>query len=187
MYFRVEFSFLSHISRGAVQFTSNGVLLHLPKSKTDQFRQGKNIAISPANDAACPVAALQLLFQKYPRSDTEPLFSRTLGPFNKQWIAEKLTSTLLKAGHDPTTYSGHSFRRGAANSAIAAGIPIDDVKKMGRWKSNAVEKYLTQASADTLLFAANKRLQLAPSNSQNTLLTTPPQQPWFLSSARGRS
>jgi hypothetical protein len=138
-----ELSFITHISRGAVHFTNDGVLLYLPKSKTDQFRQGNNIAISPANDIGCPVTALRRLFQKYPKPNSEPLFSRILGPFNKQWITDNLTSTLLKAGYDPTIYSGHSFRRGAANSAVAAGIPTEEIKKMGRWKSNAFDKYLT--------------------------------------------
>jgi hypothetical protein len=86
---------------------------------------------------------------------------------------ENLTSTLLKASYDPTTYSGHSFWRWAANSAIAAGIPTEEIKKMGRWKSTAFDKYLTQTSTDTLLFAANKLLRLAPSNSKNTLVLTP--------------
>jgi hypothetical protein len=67
---------LTHLSRGSVQFRDKGVLLHLPKSKTDQFRKGNDIAISPSGDSTCPVAALQLLFKKYPKSDpTSPLFS----------------------------------------------------------------------------------------------------------------
>jgi hypothetical protein len=171
-----KLSFLTHISRGSIQFKSDGVLLHLPKSKTDQFRKGSNIAISPSNDAACAVAALRLLFQRYPKPDNEPLFSRTLGPFDKKWIADNLTSSLVKAGMDPTAYSGHSFRRGATNSAVTAGIPLADVGKMGRWKSNAIERYITPASNEILLFAANKQLQLAPSNSANPLHPTPPQQ-----------
>jgi hypothetical protein len=79
--------------------------------------------ISAADDAGCPVATLQPLFQKYPNPDSERLFARTLDLVNKQWISDKFTSTRLKAGYNPTTYLGHSFRRGAANSAIAAGAP----------------------------------------------------------------
>jgi hypothetical protein len=35
-------------------------------------------------------------------------------------------------------FSGHSLRRGAAISAAAAGIPREDIKTLGRWKSDAV-------------------------------------------------
>jgi integrase len=180
-----ELSFLTHVSRGSITFKNDGAVLHLPKSKTDQFRKGCDIAIAPANDAACAVAALRILFQRYPRHDNEPLFARTLGPFDKRWIADNLTSSLLKAGLDPTAYSGHSFRRGATNSAVAAGIPLADISKLGRWKSTAIERYITPASSEMLLFAANKQLQLAPSNSANPLHPTPPER--SSTSTRGSS
>jgi hypothetical protein len=108
-----------------------------------------------------------------PQPDDEPLFSRILGPFNQQWITDNLTLSLVKAGIDPTAYSGHSFRRGATNSAVTAGIPLVDVEKIGRWKPKAIERYTTPASNEILLFASNKQLQLARSNSANPLYSTP--------------
>jgi hypothetical protein len=148
--------FLSLISRGSVNFTDDGIVLNLPKPKTDQYHQGQNITISPVGDLACPVTALQTLFHKDPQPTTAPLFSRTSSAaFNKQWLTQKLNFS-LQAGYNPATYSGHSFRTGATNSPISAGIPLANIKKMGGWKSNAVEKYMTKESTNTLLFAANK-------------------------------
>jgi hypothetical protein len=40
------------------------------------------------------------------------------------------------------TYSGHSFRRGAATSAKAAGVPDTEIQLLGRWTSNAYQTYI---------------------------------------------
>jgi hypothetical protein len=149
----------THVSRKSVRFTPEGAIIHLPKSKTDQVRQGTNLTLSFATDASCPVQALRRLFDKYPRPDSDPLFTRSLGPFNKRWFSENITSSLFKAGvPNSSKYSGHSFRRGAANTAIAVGLSLDEVKTLGRWKSDAAKAYLTTKSTDKLKFAINKRL-----------------------------
>ena len=41
-------------------------------------------------------------------------------------------------------YDTHSFRIGRATDLFKAGVHIDDIKQLGRWKSNAVYKYLRQ-------------------------------------------
>ena len=164
---------LTSLSRGSIKFVDQGVLLHLPMSKTDQFRVGHDIPLSPSGDPCCPVRTLRILFERYPKPATDPLFSTSCGPFNKKWFTDNLTRSLLKAGIDPTTYSGHSFRRGAANSAVAAGIPRDEVKGMGRWKSDAVARYFSKSTTQAQLFSANRRLHVAPSSSTSTLRCTP--------------
>jgi hypothetical protein len=164
---------LTSLSRGSIKFVNQGVLLHLHMSKTDQFRVGHDIPLSPSGDFCCPVRALRTLFEHYPRSGTDPLFSTSCGPFNKKWFMDKLTKALLKAGIDPTTYTGHSFRPSAANTAVAAGIPRDEVKGMGRWKSDAVDRYFSTSTTQAQLFSANRRLHVAPSSSMSTLTFAP--------------
>ena len=41
-------------------------------------------------------------------------------------------------------YDTHSFRIGRATDLFKHGMPIEDIKQLGRWKSNAVYKYLRQ-------------------------------------------
>ena len=102
----------SHISRQSVKFTVDGVVIHLSKSKTDQFGKGTDLTLSYSNDAACPVRALRRLFNRYPRSPSNPLFARAIGPFNKCWFSENIQSSLLKAGvPNSSKYSGHSERQ----------------------------------------------------------------------------
>ena len=153
---------LTHVSRKSVTFTPEGVIIHLPKSKTDQIRAGVNLTLSFANDTSCPVQALRHLFKTYPKPDSALLFARSIGAFNKRWFSENITTTILKAGiPNASKYSGHSFRRGAANTAIGAGLSFDELKTLGRWQSNAAKAYLTTKSTDKLKFAINKRLHVA--------------------------
>jgi hypothetical protein len=67
------------------------------------------------------------------------LFCRVFGTFDRKWILSKISQALLFAGINPKGFSGHSFRRGAANSALQAGIPKTDIMQMGRWKSDSIE------------------------------------------------
>ena len=43
---------------------------------------------------------------------------------------------------DKGSYNTHSFRIGAATSAIEAGISDVQVKMLGRWKSDAYQRYV---------------------------------------------
>jgi len=151
-------SSLQFLSRGSVQFVTNGVLLRLPASKTDPFRKGVTIPLSPSHDSTCPVATLHLLFQRYPKPLGEPLFSRSYGPFNRNWALRRMSQALLFGGFNPRGFSGHSFRRGAANSAEKAGISRTDIMRMGRWKSDAVERYFSESSNTSLLFSLSRQL-----------------------------
>jgi len=161
-------SHLFYLSRGSVQFQQGSISVHLPSSKTDPFRQGISIPLASSSDISCPVAALTLLFCRYPsRSSTDPLFSRTLGPFNQSWVISRLHTALLAAGIDPTGYSGHSFRRGAANSAVTAGISKSGIMELGRWKSDAVDRYFSSSTTNSTRLALSHRLHshLGPSTS----------------------
>ena len=165
-------SFLLHFSRGSVQFVHDGILLHLPSSKSDPFRKGVSIPLSKSSDTTCPVSALQLLFQRYPKPNQNPLFCRTQGAFDRKWILSKISQTLLLAGINPKGYSGHSFRRGAANSALKAGISRTDIMQMGRWKSDSIDRYFSASANHTLLFSLSKKLHTHPGPS-SSILTSP--------------
>jgi hypothetical protein len=167
-------SSLTHISRQSITFAPEGALLYLPKSKTDQFRQGHTIALAYSHDEVCPVMALRTLFTKYPKPDSDPLFTKLIGQFNKRWLAQSLSKCLRKAGYDPTHYTGHSFRRGAASTALEAGVSHDDIKMLGRWKSDAVNKYFSDQSRMKAQFDVNRKLHLAPSGRKSSLILRTP-------------
>jgi len=150
----------THLSRHSVLFKSDSTLaLHLPYSKTDPFRRGVTIQLARAPDISCPVAALSSLFQRFPTSSpTAPLFSRLSGPFSSAWVIDRLRALLLAAGIDPTGYSGHSFRRGAASTAMDMGLSKQEIRTLGRWHSDALDRYISPATAESNLLSLSARL-----------------------------
>jgi integrase len=158
-------SSIYRLTRSSVQFVNEGVILHLPASKTDPFRKGVSIPLSSSNDETCPVTALRTLFHRYPKPPSSPLFSRLCGPFNRQWALRKISQGLLFAGINPKGFTGHSFRRGAANSAFKAGISKADIMRMGRWKSDSIDRYFSAATTTTHLFSLSKQLHANPDPS----------------------
>ena len=163
-------SHLIQLSRGSIQFTSDGnALLHLPASKTDQFRQGTIIPLAASHDSTCPVSALKTLFHRYPNKNIDPLFTRVIGSFDGTWLIQRLHSLLRAAGINPDGFSGHSFRRGAANSALQAGISKQDIKTMGRWKSDAIDRYFSAATQTQHLLTLSKQLHSRPGPSISTV------------------
>jgi hypothetical protein len=61
----------------------------------------------------------------------------TFNVFDKL-LAEVLTST----GHNPTLYSGHSFRKGGATWAFSHGFPTEAIKLLGDWRSDSFLLYI---------------------------------------------
>ena len=75
--------------------------------------------------------------------DSENLFvfrdGRQLEPHH---LRKLLRETLRGFDLDPTLYDTHSFRIGRATDLFKSGVPVDTIKHLGRWKSNAVYRYL---------------------------------------------
>ena len=87
------------------------------------------------NDEACPVRSLRNLIERFPTDLTQPMFypKKT---FTRNFVTKALREVLKDKGYQGN-YSGHSFRRGAATSAKNAGLNEDEIKLLGRWKSDA--------------------------------------------------
>jgi len=74
----------------------------------------------------------------------DPLFSRTIGSFNRAYIVDKIKELLLRSGISNANFSGHSLRKGAAVTAAANGISKENIKLLGRWRSDAVDIYINE-------------------------------------------
>ena len=56
-----------------------------------------------------------------------------------------LLQTLIKQlGLNPALYGMHSFRIGRTTDLVKLNYTIDEIKLMGRWRSNVVFKYIRQ-------------------------------------------
>ena len=112
-------------------------------SKTDPFCKGINIHLASSRSPLCPVTALAQLFNTFPCSPLQPLFTRPHGqPFTKQFFVVKIRQLLLQAGIPTAGFSGHSIRKGAAVTAAANGISRENIQLLGRWISDAVDIYI---------------------------------------------
>jgi hypothetical protein len=81
-----------------------------------------------------------------PGKETDPAFFIPQGQHKipvsyQQW--QKWLKYLIEAsGRDPNRFATHSFRRGGASFAFQAGVPVEVIKLLGDWKSDAFFRYL---------------------------------------------
>ena len=113
------------------------IKVHLKVSKCDQFSQGVDVFVGCTEDDLCPVvAALNYIVQR--SEQPEPFFhfsDRT--PLTKACVTTKVRDALAAVGVDCTSYSGHSFRIGAATTTTMAGVADSVIQALGRWSSAA--------------------------------------------------
>ncbi len=165
---------LLSLLRSSITFSPNAQSLTviLPRSKTDQFGTTTPIFISAASDPViCPVRSLRRLFTRYPSPSTSPLFSHSLGPFTQRWFVSQLRSCLLRLGLNPLHFAGHSFRRGAATTALHAGLSRADIMRLGRWKSDSVDRYFSASANSTNLLSLSRQLLSSPGPSASASTT----------------
>lgn len=115
----------------------------LQRSKTDPFGQGTAVYLGKTNSEVCPVTALLGYLTIRPPPAVGPLFIHSNGsPLTRPQFVKRVKEALSSAGIDQTSYSGHSFRIGAATAAARAGISDHIIKALGRWESEAYQTYI---------------------------------------------
>ena len=118
------------------------IAIRIKCSKTDQFHRGVSIYFSRTGAALCPVSALlDYLVQR--GTQCGPLFRFSNGqPLTRAKLVAVVQQALTSSGLDVSKYTGHSFRIGAATTALRAGISDAKIKMLGRWESSAYQLYL---------------------------------------------
>ena len=77
------------------------------------------------------------------KQDTDSFFVFSDGtPVRPHHLRNCLKQALKSAGFDHKLYSVHSTRLGRAGNLLKLGVSVKTIKKLGRWRSNAVFKYL---------------------------------------------
>ena len=135
------------------------ISMRIKQSKTDPFRQGVTIYLGRTGLALCPVAALLAYLVLRGKGDG-PLFRFKNGqPLTRARLVSAIRGVLKEAGFAPDDFSGHSFRIGAATTAAACGVPVDVIKTLGRWRSEAYQLYIRLPR--TQLAAISRQLSIA--------------------------
>lgn len=123
-----------------------------PKNLTITLRHFKNIKnnqpvtitlITNAQEPnLCPVQAMHTYVQMF-KLRSGPLFQFQGGsPILYAFVTNKMTDLLKFIGMNPSFYKGHSFRIGGATHLANKGFSEQYIRKIGRWNSDAVQKYI---------------------------------------------
>jgi integrase len=78
-------------------------------------------------------------------------------------FVKRLKLVLARNGVDSANYAAHSFRRGGATFAYAAGVGDALIKALGDWRSNAYLRYIELSTA-LRVHAARQMAKLAASS-----------------------
>ena len=82
-------------------------------------------------------------------SSDGPLFiHKSKKPFSRAFIASCLSSDLSGIGLNPKNFNTHSFRIGRATDLALQGFSTHQISTLGRWRSNAFQKYIKPVSVN---------------------------------------
>lgn len=132
-----------------LEFNSQGVILTLPRSKTDQAGQGRKIGIPKARGRVCPVASVAVWLEQsgiqngclFRAVSKGGVLSE--GGLSDRSVADIIKHYAAKAGLDPDRYGGHSLRAGLATSAAQAGISSWKIRaQTGHRSENMLARYI---------------------------------------------
>ena len=141
------------LTHNDISKTNQGYSIQIRASKTDAFRTGATVNLAPSGDSTlCAVSALDQLRSVQPWSSSPlcRLYPRSNLTRNK--LNQLIRQLVVRSGVPEGRYTSHSFRIGAASTAIAVGIPEWKVQALGRWSSECYKQYirLPQAELDTV-------------------------------------
>ena len=131
----------------------------IKRSKTDKCNKGVHVYLGCTSHKVCAHCAIkQLLSQRsYNTNGYEPLFLYPNGLVLTKHLFLTQTRLLLSMlGYNASSFTGHSYRSGSATSAAGAGMSDWEIKLLGRWSSNAYQRYIR--TSPTFLISFSKRL-----------------------------
>ena len=146
------FDATKQLTKDDFQFFTWGAQLTIRWSKTIQFRERVVRILLPLipYSPLCPVTACSRAFRfTYQSSGSSQAFNwlhpttLSIQTFTYHSFSTKLRGLIAELGLQAGDYTSHSFRREGASFAYQAGVPIELIKVLGDWKSNAVLLYLT--------------------------------------------
>ena len=90
----------------------------------------------------CPIKSLLDYLALRGRQVGAIFVTQTGAPVTRDAFTSQLSEAIRLCGLDPSRYKGHSFRIGAASHAAEQGMSDSQIRIVGRWKSNAFQKYI---------------------------------------------
>ena len=134
--------FLADLTLNSRCMLANSSTATHQQSKTDPFREGAFIFLSKSNRGTCPIRAIvDYLTVRGKREG--PLFVWPDGTLlTRNLFASALARILRNVNLTPQLYNTHSFHIGTATSTNQAGLTPLQIKALGRWRSDAYQRYI---------------------------------------------
>ena len=144
-----------------IERVSQGLVLTIRRSKTDQMGQGRKIGISFGRDGRCPISALLQWLECAP-TQTGAIFRQVNrhGQVIDQRLKGEAISLIVKErvaviGLDLRDFSAHSLRAGYVTSAALAGASNWTIRKTTGHKSDqTLNRYVRDGSLFTDKFTS---------------------------------
>ena len=126
--------------------TQDQVVVGIRWAKNEQFRRDLLTFPLPklGGSVLCPVDALDNVRRLVKHNENDHIFKVSdNASFTYRQFQDKLQETLKQLQvPNYASYSSHSFRRGGTTFSFLCGIPVEIIKLLGNWRSNAFLSYI---------------------------------------------
>jgi len=136
----------------SLAFVSEGMVIQLARSKTDQEGSGRKIAVPYGRTCACPVKAVQQWLE-HAQITSGPVFPSVskggqIGDrLTAQSVALILKSYAEAAGLKASDIAGHSLRSGLVTSAAQVGVSAYKIQQQtGHRSAEMLSRYIRDAN-----------------------------------------
>ncbi|ETP51850.1 hypothetical protein F442_03065, partial [Phytophthora nicotianae P10297] len=155
------------------------VVIYFRGSKADQFGEGATRRLERSGTQwCCPVLAPRYLVEHHKSfgAKEDSLLCKVDVNTNLQVgeVVRALKSAAECAGQNPDSYGSHSLRSGGATALFNAGYDSLAVKRFGRWRSDAVERYTRIGDRLTARMAAEMVAKCASKRTEGVSSTPLP-------------
>lgn len=161
----LRYSELANIRRNQITFYDSYVKIFLESSKTDIYREGREVVISKTDKITCPVKMLQLylslanidttssdfIFRPLCFCKSKNMYKLKNGNLSYTTAREILLDALESIGLDKKQFGLHSLRSGGATAAADSHIDDRLFKKHGRWKTDKAKDGYVKENIDNRL------------------------------------
>jgi hypothetical protein len=115
-------------------------------TKEDREKVGTLFYIFESPKGLCAGKAMRRMAAQRIKEGTwmtdRPLFSYDgVNPVPRNTFRKKLNHAIRKSGRNPADFVGNMFRRGGAQALNFLGLGDEEIKRIGRWKSDVFKKY----------------------------------------------
>ena len=127
------------VLRKSVDFSVDCYEFHLPGHKADRFFAGSQLILGGVVHPLAPLPYFRHYLERrdalFPAKPALWLRESGASP-SRSWFR-----SLLRL-YFPGNLSGHSMRRGGASALAEHGVPLEEIRLLGHWSSEAFEAYV---------------------------------------------